>query len=213
MGLLHEISEELELGHAVLVKEKVLAAMEAGYMPDQVLKEGLLAGLERIGKQFRESEVGIPEVLLAARAMNTGIRVLKPFYGQEKRETRGKICVGTVQGDIHDIGKNLVKLMMECQGFEIIDLGNDVAPERFVEASQEHHCSLICCSALLSTTMNELKAVIKAFEKAGLRPQVKIMIGGAPVTQQFCEKIGADCYTEDAMEASQYAVWYDEGKK
>lgn len=212
MKLLHEISEELELGHAVQVKKKVLAAIEEGTSPDQILKEGLLRGLDHIGKQFRESEVGIPEVLLAARAMNTGIRVLKPFYDKTK-EPRGKICVGTVQGDIHDIGKNLVKLMMECQGFQIIDLGNDVAPERFVEASQEHHCTLICCSALLSTTMNELKAVIKAFEKAGLRQQVKIMIGGAPVTQQFCEKIGADCYTEDAMEASQYAVLYDEGEK
>ena len=116
MKLLHEISEELELGHAVQVKKKVLAAIEEGTSPDQILKEGLLRGLDHIGKQFRESEVGIPEVLLAARAMNTGIRVLKPFYDKTK-EPRGKICVGTVQGDIHDIGKNLVKLMMECQGF------------------------------------------------------------------------------------------------
>ncbi|WP_434311361.1 corrinoid protein [Hominifimenecus sp. rT4P-3] len=206
MDLLQEISQELILGHAPGVKEKILQAMEMGYSPDQVLKEGLLAGMDVIGKQFRDGTVGIPEVLLTARAMNVGTRILKPYYDQNPEQKRGIVCVGTVQGDIHDIGKNLVKLMMECQGFQVIDLGTDVRPEQFVEAAKEYDCHLICCSALLSTTMKELKNVVKAFEKAGQREQVKIMIGGAPITEQYCERIGADCYTVDAIEASHYAA-------
>ena len=206
MEILEDIAQELIVGQAAGVKKKILTAIEMGYRPDQILQEGLMAGMEKIGKLFRENEACIPEVLLAARAMNTGTRTLKPFYGENEERKRGIVCIGTVQGDIHDIGKNLVKLMMECKGFQVVDLGTDVPAERFVEASVEYDCSLICCSALLSTTKNELKTVVRAFEKAGRRDKVKIMIGGAPITEEFCQKIGADQYTEDALLAASYAA-------
>jgi len=143
---------------------------------------------------------------VAARAMNMGAALLKPLIAEEGVEAVGKVCIGTVQGDLHDIGKNLVKMMLEGKGLEVIDLGTDVSPEKFVEAAKEQGCQIICCSALLTTTMGVMEEVVKAAEKAGIRDQVKIMIGGAPVTDAYCQQIGADCYTPDAASAADAAA-------
>ncbi len=148
----------------------------------------------------------VPEVLIAARAMNTGSAMLKPLLVQEGVEPAGRVCVGTVKGDLHDIGKNLVKMMMESKGLEVIDLGTDVSPETFVQTAIEKDCRVIGCSALLTTTMGVMADVVKAVDAAGLRGKVKVMIGGAPVTQSFCDQIGADAYTADAATAAEVAL-------
>ena len=206
MVTLNEISEQLQKGKWKLVKELVQQALEEGASPEQILNEGLLAGMQVIGELFRNNEVYIPEVMVAARAMNVGVQVLKPHLSGIGIQAAGRVCIGTVQGDLHDIGKNLVKMMMESKGLEVVDLGTDVAPETFVKAAIEENCQVICCSALLTTTMDVMKDVVKAMEEAGIRDKVKIMIGGAPVTQAFCDKIGADVYTVDAASAANAAV-------
>ena len=159
-----------------------------------------------IGEKFKNYEIFIPEVLIAARAMNQGAAVLKPYLTAEGVKAGGKVCIGTVQGDLHDIGKNLVRMMMEGKGLEVVDLGNDVAPEVFVETAIRENCQIIACSALLTTTMTVMEEVVKKAEEAGIRDRVKIMIGGAPVTQAFCDRIGADAYTPDAASAAQKAL-------
>ncbi len=206
MVIMSEISENLQKGKSKLVKEMVQQAIDEGCNPATILNEGLLSGMNVIGEKFKKNEVFVPEVLVAARAMNAGIALLKPLLATEGVEAKGKVCIGTVQGDLHDIGKNLVKMMMEGKGLEVIDLGTDVAPETFVNAVKEHGCQVVCCSALLTTTMDVMGEVVKAFTEAGLRDQVKIMIGGAPVNEEFCQAIGADCYTVDAASASDAAV-------
>ncbi|MBQ6803765.1 MAG: cobalamin-dependent protein, partial [Clostridia bacterium] len=155
---------------------------------------------------FTKNEVFVPEVLVAARAMNMGSALLKPLLAAEGVKASGRVCIGTVQGDLHDIGKNLVKLMLEAKGLEVIDLGNDVSPETFAQTAKEQNCQIICCSALLTTTMGVMADVVKAAENAGIRGQVKIMIGGAPVSAEFCKNIGADVYTPDAATAADVAV-------
>ena len=159
-----------------------------------------------IGEKFKNNEVFVPEVLIAARAMNQGVALLKPLLAEAGVKASGKVCIGTVQGDLHDIGKNLVKLMLEGKGLEVIDLGTDVSPETFVKMAVEQNCQIICCSALLTTTMGVMADVVKAAEAAGIRDKVKIMIGGAPVNQAFCDQIGADAYTSDAASAADMAV-------
>jgi methylmalonyl-CoA mutase cobalamin-binding domain/chain len=159
-----------------------------------------------VGVKFKNNEVFVPEVLVAARAMNQGANLLKPLLMESGVKTNGKVCIGTVQGDLHDIGKNLVKMMMEGKGLEVVDLGTDVAPETFVRTAIEENCQVICCSALLTTTMDVMADVVKAAEAAGIRDRVKIMIGGAPVSEEFCQKIGADCYTVDAASAADMAA-------
>ena len=203
---LKEISAQLQAGKAKIVKTLVQQAVEEGFAPQQILEEGLLDGMAVIGEKFKNNEVFVPEVLIAARAMNQGVAILKPLLAAEGVKATGKVCIGTVQGDLHDIGKNLVKMMMEGKGLEVIDLGSDVAPETFVKTAIEQDCQIICCSALLTTTMNVMADVVKAAEEAGIRDKVKIMIGGAPVNQAFCDEIGADCYTVDAASASDKAV-------
>ena len=203
---LKEISVQLQAGKAKIVKTLVQQAVEEGFAPQQILEEGLLDGMSVIGEKFKNNEVFVPEVLIAARAMNQGVAILKPLLAAEGVKATGKVCIGTVQGDLHDIGKNLVKMMMEGKGLEVIDLGSDVAPETFVKTAIEQDCQIICCSALLTTTMNVMADVVKAAEEAGIRDKVKIMIGGAPVNQAFCDEIGADCYTVDAASASDKAV-------
>ena len=203
---LKEISAQLQAGKAKIVKTLVQQAVEEGFAPQQILEEGLLDGMSVIGEKFKNNEVFVPEVLIAARAMNQGVAILKPLLAAEGVKATGKVCIGTVQGDLHDIGKNLVKMMMEGKGLEVIDLGSDVAPETFVKTAIEQDCQIICCSALLTTTMNVMADVVKAAEEAGIRDKVKIMIGGAPVNQAFCDEIGADCYTVDAASASDKAV-------
>ena len=206
MSILEEISENLQHGKAKVVKELVQQAVDEGVSPETVLKEGLLPGMSIIGEKFKNNEVYVPEVLVAARAMNMGAQVLKPYLEQAGVKAAGKVCLGTVQGDLHDIGKNLVKMMLEGKGLEVIDLGVDVAPETFINTAIEQNCQIICCSALLTTTMGVMADVVKAAEDAGIRDKVKIMIGGAPVSQAFCEQIGADCYTPDAASCADAAV-------
>ena len=206
MSVLIEISENLQKGKAKIVKELVQKAVEEGIPAETILNDGLLSGMNVIGEKFKNNEVYVPEVLVAARAMNMGAQILKPLLAAEGVQSTGKVCIGTVQGDLHDIGKNLVKMMMEGKGLEVIDLGTDVAPETYVQTAIEQNCQVICCSALLTTTMGVMADVVKAAEAAGIRDKVKIMIGGAPVTQDYCDKIGADVYTSDAASAADAAV-------
>ena len=206
MSILTEISELLQKGRAPMVKEKVQAALDEGIDAKSILEEGLLSGMSVIGEKFKNNEVFVPEVLIAARAMNMGVSVLKPYLAEAGVETKGTAVIGTVKGDLHDIGKNLVKMMLEGKGINVIDLGTDVAPETFVDAAIENNAKIICCSALLTTTMGEMKNVVEMAIAKGIRDDVKIMIGGAPVTQEFCDSIGADCYTSDAASASDAAL-------
>ncbi|MBR5059294.1 MAG: corrinoid protein [Clostridia bacterium] len=206
MAILDEISENLQRGKAKVVKELVQQAVESGISPETVLKDGLLAGMSIIGEKFKVNEVYVPEVLVAARAMNMGAQVLKPYLEEAGVKAVGKVVLGTVQGDLHDIGKNLVKMMLEGKGLEVIDLGVDVPPEKFIQTAIGENCEVICCSALLTTTMGVMEEVVKKAEEAGIRDRVKIMIGGAPVDQAFCDKIGADAYTPDAASCADVAV-------
>lgn len=206
MSVLNEISENLQKGKAKIVKELVQQAINEGIPVSQILDEGLLFGMNIVGEKFKNNEVFVPEVLVAARAMNQGTELLKPLMSGAGVKATGKVCLGTVKGDLHDIGKNLVRMMMEGKGLEVIDLGSDVAPETYVETAIKENCQIICCSALLTTTMGIMEDVVKAAEAAGIRDKVKIMVGGAPVTQAFCEKIGADAYTTDAASAADMAV-------
>ncbi len=161
-----------------------------------------------IGEKFKNNEVFIPEVLVSARAMNKGIALLKPALMEAGTENKGTAVIGTAKGDLHDIGKNLVKLMMECKGIEVFDLGVDVPPEKFIAAAREHNATIICCSTLLTTTMSEMENLVKLVHESNIKDKVHIMIGGAPVTQSFCDQIGADCYTPDATSAAQAALAY-----
>ena len=206
MSILNEISENLQKGKAKVVKQLVQQAIDEKIPVETILNEGLLSGMSIIGEKFKNNEVFVPEVLVAARAMNMGASLLKPLMAEAGVEAAGKVCIGTVRGDLHDIGKNLVKMMMEGKGLEVIDLGTDVAPETFVQTAIDQNCQIICCSALLTTTMGVMADVVKAAESAGIRDKVKIMIGGAPVNQAFCDQIGADVYTSDAASAAEAAV-------
>ncbi len=206
MSILTEISENLQHGKAKVVKALVQQAIDEGIPAGQILEEGLLAGMNVVGEKFKVNEVFVPEVLVAARAMNMGTALLKPLLAESGVKAAGKVCIGTVKGDLHDIGKNLVKMMMEGKGLEVVDLGVDVAPEQFIDAVKNDGCQIICCSALLTTTMGVMKDVVKAAEAAGIRDRVKIMIGGAPVTENFCKQIGADQYTPDAASAADAAA-------
>ena len=203
---LHEISVQLQAGKAKIVKTLVQQAIDEGIPAQQILEEGLLDGMNVIGEKFKNNEVFVPEVLVAARAMSMGAALLKPLLAAEGVKASGRVCIGTVKGDLHDIGKNLVKMMLGGKGMEVIDLGTDVSAEAFVQAAKEQNCQIICCSALLTTTMNVMGDVVKAAEAAGIRDQVKIMVGGAPLTDAFAKKIGADAYTPDAATAAEAAV-------
>lgn len=206
MSIYLEISENVQRGKSKIVKELVQKAVDEGLPAAQVLNEGLLAGMSVIGEKFKNNEVYVPEVLVAARAMDTGVQLLKPLLIEDGIEATGKVCIGTVQGDLHDIGKNLVKMMMEGKGLEVVDLGTDVAPETFVQTAIDENCQIICCSALLTTTMEVMAEVVKKAGELGVRDKVKIMVGGAPVTEEFCRQIGADVYTSDAASAADAAA-------
>jgi corrinoid protein of di/trimethylamine methyltransferase len=206
--ILGEISENLQNGKARAVAELVGKALSDGIPAQKILDEGLLAGMGAVGTKFKANEIYVPEVLVAARAMNKGAEVLKPALAAAGVKAKGKAIIGTVKGDLHDIGKNLVKMMMEGRGIEMIDLGVDVAPGKFVESAKETGASIVCCSALLTTTMSEIKGVVDAFNESGARGEVKIMVGGAPVTREFCDQIGADHYSPDAASAAEAAAAY-----
>ena len=206
MAILQEMSELLQKGRAKQVKELVNQAIAEGLSAKDILEEGLLSGMGIIGEKFKNNEVFVPEVLVAARAMNAGVELLKPLLVSEGVASKGTVVLGTVKGDLHDIGKNLVKLMMEGKSLKVVDLGVDVSAEKFIAAAEENDADIIACSALLTTTMNEMKAVVDALSGTAIKDRVKVMVGGAPVTQAFCDSIGADCYTEDAASAADAAL-------
>ena len=200
-----EISEKLQRGKAKDVAALVTQALEDNLPAGDILNEGLVAGMNIVGEKFRLNEVFVPEVLVAARAMNAGLKILKPALSNEGVEPIGKAVICTVKGDMHDIGKNLVKMMIEGQGIECIDLGVDADPAAIVAAVKENNAQLICLSALLTTTMFGQKDVIDALKAEGIRDSVRVMVGGAPITQEFADEIGADCYTLDAASAAKEA--------
>ena len=208
MSILSDIGAKLQAGKSKDVKALIEQAISEGITAKSILEEGLLPGMSVVGEKFKNNEVYVPEVLIAARAMKVGTDMLNPLLKAENVQAIGKICIGTVKGDLHDIGKNLVKMMMEGKGIEVVDLGVNVEPEQFVAAVKEHGCTVVCCSALLTTTMGVMKDVVDMFVAEGIRDQVKIMIGGAPITQAYCESIGADGYTADAASAADLAVQY-----
>ena len=205
MSILTEINENLQKGRSKAVCTLVETALAEKLDPKDIM-QSLLDGMNTVGEKFKRDEVFVPDVMIAARAMNNGLAKLKPYLADAGVTTVGKACIGTVKGDLHDIGKNLVKMMLEGKGFEVVDLGVDVAPETFVKTAIEQNCDLICCSALLTTTMTAMDEVVKAAEAAGIRDKVKIMVGGAPVDQRFCNHIGADAYTRDAASAADAAA-------
>jgi len=176
-------------------------AIDAGIAPATILTEGMVSAMNEVGRLFEEGEYFVPEMLVAARSMQSGLGVLKPYLAQADVQPLGKIITGTVKGDLHDIGKNLVCMMLEGAAFEIIDLGSDVSPEKFVEAVQTSGAKIVAMSALLTTTMPNMKATIQALEAAGVRKSVKVMVGGAPVTEAYAREIGADGYAPDASKA------------
>ena len=206
MSIINEISENLQKGKAKIVKELVEKAVSEGFDAAEILNSGLLDGMNAIGEKFKNNEIYVPEVLIAARAMNMGVQIIKPLLAESGVKAKGRVCIGTVQGDLHDIGKNLVKMMLEGKGLEVIDLGTDVAPETFVKAAIENDCQIICCSALLTTTMEVMADVVKCAVDMGVRDKVKIMVGGAPVTEEFAKEIGADSYSCDAASAANAAA-------
>ncbi|MCQ2424235.1 MAG: corrinoid protein [Clostridia bacterium] len=210
--LLPDISEELQKGQAKTVKELVQKALDEGFAPEAILNEGLLAGMDVVGEKFKNYEIFVPNVMVAARAMKEGLGVLKPHLAAAGSASIGKVCIGTVSGDLHDIGKNLVKIMMEGKGLEVVDLGTDVSAETFISTAVEQHCDIICCSALLTTTMCVMEDVVKLAEEKGIRDKVKIMIGGAPVSEEYCRSIGADAYTPDAATAAEKAAAFCRGE-
>jgi corrinoid protein of di/trimethylamine methyltransferase len=203
---LNAISENLQKGKANAVKELVQTALEKGLSAENILNGGLLSGMDIIGAKFKNNEIYIPEVMIAARAMNAGMEILRPVLGSSGVKARGKIVIGTVKGDLHDIGKNLVKMMMDGKGIDVIDLGTDVSAERFIAAAVENDARIIACSALLTTTMPEMKKVVELLEERGLRDSITVMIGGAPVTESYRQSIGADIYTPDAASAAEEAA-------
>jgi corrinoid protein of di/trimethylamine methyltransferase len=206
MSLLMEISENLQKGRAKVVKELVQKAIDEGMDVNTILEQGLLHGMSIIGGKFKNNEVYVPDVLIAARAMNTGTEVLKPLLVSSGVQAKGKVILGTVKGDLHDIGKNLVRMMMEGKGLEVIDLGVDVPAEKFIEAAMTNNANIIACSALLTTTMIEMKNIVEKVKASPIADKVKIMIGGAPVTENFRASIGADVYTADAASAAEEAL-------
>ena len=200
-NILEQIASNLYNGEDEVVADLVRQGLDQEMSAAEILNGGLIAGMDEVGKDFKAGDLYVPEVLIAARAMHAGMNILRPLLAEGDVPSAGKYVIGTVQGDLHDIGKNLVKMMLEGAGFETIDLGTDVKPDTFVAAVQEHQPQLLGMSALLTTTMPGMKATIEGLEEAGLRDMVKIMVGGAPLTAAFAEQIGADAYAPDAASA------------
>ncbi len=205
MDEIDEIYEAVLDGDMRATPEYVQAALDAGVSASAILQEGMIAAMNEVGRLFEEDEFFVPEMLIAARAMKAGLSILRPFLVDAGIEPVGKVVLGTVQGDMHDIGKNLVGMMLEGAGFEIVDLGTDVAPAQFVEAVR-NGVDILGLSALLTTTLSSMESTIKAIEEAGLRGAVKLMVGGAPVTDGYARKIGADGYAPDASQAATLAI-------
>jgi 5-methyltetrahydrofolate--homocysteine methyltransferase len=199
--IVQEVYDGVINGENTVVQLKVQQGLEAGVDPAVILNQGMIAAMAEVGKRFEEGEYYVPEMLIAARAMQAGLALLKPHLQQSDVKSAGLVVIGTVKGDLHDIGKNLVAMMLEGAGFEIKDLGTDVAPQAFVEAARTHGANIVAMSALLTTTMTQMKNTIAEIEKAGLRNSLKIMIGGAPITETYAQQIGADGFAADASRA------------
>ena len=205
MATLEEISKAIEDGKIRLVRELVKQAAEEGCSAQDILNDGMLSGLKAVGRRYFRNQTMVSDVLVSARAINAGLETLKPMMLPPDTPPIGKACIGSVRGDLHDIGKNIVRMMLESRNIEIIDLGVDVAPETFVRAVTEDGCDLVCCSALLTATMPEMERVIDALRDAGVRERVVVMLGGVPVTEDYCRRIGADIYTADGFAAAERA--------
>ena len=205
MSKIQEIAQAVEAGKAKIVTGLVQEALDEGFAPMDILNQGLIDAMGVIGEKFKNNEIFVPEMLVAARAMKKGVEVVKPHLGDGSAAVKGKLIIGTVQGDLHDIGKNLVSMMIESAGFEVVDLGVDVPKEKFIEGVSDPDVVLVGCSALLTTTMPALRETVEALNQLPNRSQFKIMVGGAPVTQEFADEIGADIYTEDAAAAAEAA--------
>lgn len=205
---LEAISEALQRGKAKDVKALVQEQVDAGVAAKDILEGGLMAGMDIVGRKFKANEVYVPEVLIAARAMSAGIEILRPLLIRDSVEPRGTVVIGTVKGDLHDIGKNLVKMMMEGKGLEVIDIGVDIPAEKFISTAIEKNADIIACSALLTTTMTEMRNIVDKMVEDGVRDRFRIMVGGAPVTESFCKTVGADLYAPDASSAADAALEY-----
>ena len=205
MADMRAIADAVMSGRAKVVKTLVNEAVEQGCTADQILNEALVVGMMELGEKFKNNEVYVPEVLIAARAMKAGMTIIKPLLLDSGVEMKGTVAIGTVKGDLHDIGKNLVAMMLEGAGFNVIDLGVDVTPEQYVECVKNNNVQVVGMSALLTTTMTSMKEIIDALKDAGLRDQVKVIIGGAPITQEYADEIGADGFSVDAASATELA--------
>ena len=205
MSLIEDIRLSVIDGDMNSTQELVKKALAEKLPPEQVLRDGLIAAMAEVGRRFECAEFYVPEMLISARAMKSGLALLRPYLATANVKAVGKVVIGTVQGDLHDIGKNLVGMMLEGGGFEVVDLGVDVAAEQYIAAVREHHPDLVACSALITTTMPRMENVILALKEAGLRNQVRVMVGGAPVTDKYAADIGADGYAPDAASAARLA--------
>lgn len=206
MSKFQEIASAIETGKKKVVKGLVEEALAEGLEPLDILNQGMINAMSIVGEKFKANEIFVPEMLIAARAMKEGVEVLKPLLAGNQSAVIGKFIIGTVEGDLHDIGKNLVAMMIESAGYTVIDLGVDVSGEKLIKAIKENpDCNLVGLSALLTTTMPAMKALVRAISEAGLRDQVKIMVGGAPISQEFAEAIGADAFAADAATAAALA--------
>lgn len=208
MANLQDLTEAVIKGDEDKIKLTILELLNAGTPAKEIMDDGLIAGMNIVGEKMETEEMFIPEVLMSAKAMSAGVEILKPQLTDEENAASGTMILGTVQGDLHDIGKNLVKMLMEGAGFSVIDLGTDVPPAVFVDAIKEHNADIVAMSALLTTTMPKMKETMEAMEKAGIRDQVKVLVGGAPVTENYADDIGADGYGYDAGSAVRIAKEY-----
>lgn len=206
MAGIQDVYALVEKGKAKLIAAAVQEALDAGCDPTEILNEGMIKAMDAVGEKFKNGEIFVPEMLVAARAMKKGVEVLKPHLATGAAGAAGKVIIGTVAGDLHDIGKNLVSMMLESAGFEVIDLGVDVPKEKFVEAYEANpDTKIVCCSALLTTTMSALRDAVALLNESSFRSNIKVMVGGAPITQAFADEIGADAYTEDAASCAKKA--------
>ena len=205
MSLLDDLRKSVIDGDLNAAQDQVNQALAQKIPPEEILKDGLISAMSEVGRMFENGDFYVPEMLISARAMKGGLAILRPQLAAANIQAIGKVVIGTVQGDLHDIGKNLVGMMLEGAGFEVVDLGTDVSPEKYVAAVREYNPDLVGLSALLTTTMPRMKDIVQAMQAAGLRERLKVMIGGAPVTEQYALDIGADIYAPDAASAAQRA--------
>lgn len=206
MPIIQEISQFMQKGQTKQVKALVQQALDEGYDPKEILNDGLLEGMMVIGPKFKKNEIFVPEVLVAARAMNAGMTILEPKLAETGAEPVGKVVIGTVKGDLHDIGKNLVSMMFKSVGFEVYDIGVDAEAQAFIDKAEEVDADVICISALLTTTISKMEECIKLMKEKGVRDKYIVMVGGAPVNNRFARQIGADYYTPDATTAAEVAI-------